>query len=100
MKDYKNLDIFLWSKLKEGNTSAIGDLYNNYVDELFRYGIQFTTDKTEVMYSIHNLFLNLYKYRKQLVDTNNIECYLIRYLQNKILKKSKNNVFKKAFPFA
>lgn len=98
MKDSKNIGVFLWSKLKEGNTSAIGDLYNNYVDELFRYGIQFTADKTEVMDSIHDLFLNLYKYRKKLADTNNVQYYLMRCLKNEILKKTKNNVFKNASP--
>lgn len=98
MKHSKNIDIFLWSKLKEGDTSAIGDLYNNYVDELFRYGIQFTSDKTEVMDSIHDLFLNLYKYRKKLADTNNVQYYLMRCLKNEILKKSKKNIFKNSSP--
>jgi RNA polymerase sigma factor (sigma-70 family) len=98
LKDSKNIDIFLWSKLKEGNTSAISDLYNKYIDELFRYGIQFTTDKTEVMDSIHDLFLSLYKYRKRLADTNNVQYYLLRCLKNEILKKSKNNIFKSSLP--
>ena len=93
MKNSKNIDAYFWSKLKKGDTSAIGDLYNNYVDDLFRYGIQFSTNKSEVMDSIHDLFLNLYKYRKKLADTSNIKYYLMRCLKNEILNKSKNNVF-------
>lgn len=93
MKDSKNIDSYLWSKLKKGDASAIGDLYNNYVEDLFRYGIQFAKNKTEVMDSIHDLFLNLYKYRKKLADTNNVKFYLMRCLKNEILSKSKKNVF-------
>lgn len=92
MEDFKNIDIILWSKLKDGNTKAIGDLYDRYVDELFGYGIQFTTNKSEVMDSIHDLFLNLYKYRKNLAETKNVKYYLFRSLKNEILKKPKSNI--------
>lgn len=91
MKNLKNIDAYLWSKLKKGDASAIGDLYNNYVDDLFSYGIQFTNNKSEVMDSIHDLFLNLYKYRKKLADTDNVKYYLLRSLKNEILKTTKTN---------
>jgi RNA polymerase sigma-70 factor (ECF subfamily) len=41
---------------------------------------------------IHDLFLNLYKYRKNLADTKNVKYYLLRSLKNEILKKSKSNI--------
>ena len=99
MKDFNNTDILLWAKLKKGNTAAIGSLYDRYVDELFSYGIQFTVDKSEVMDRIHDLFLNLYKYRKNLVETKNVKYYLLRSLKNEILKKPKSNIVLNSLAF-
>ncbi|MFT4780608.1 MAG: RNA polymerase sigma factor (sigma-70 family) [Psychroserpens sp.] len=107
MKAKKGIDFLLWAKLKDGNIEALGKLYDLYIDDLFRYGIQFCSNKTEVMDSIHDVFLNLYKYRNKLADTNNVKYYLLRSVKNQILKKGKgklqiqaiddNNLFLKDF---
>lgn len=84
----------MWAKLKDGDVHAMGDLYDIYVDELFAYGMQFSKDKNHVMDAIHDLFLNLYKYRKTLAVTDNVTFYLFRSLKNTILKvENKNRVF-------
>jgi RNA polymerase sigma factor (sigma-70 family) len=107
LKAKKGIDFLLWAKLKDGNIEALGKLYDLYIDDLFRYGIQFCSNKTEVMDSIHDVFLNLYKYRNKLADTNNVKYYLLRSVKNQILKKGKgklqiqaiddNNLFLKDF---
>ena len=81
----------LWAKLKDGDVHAMGDLYDLYVDELFAYGMQFSADKSHVMDAIHDLFLNLYKYRKTLAATDNVTFYLFRALKNNILKIENRN---------
>ena len=82
----KSKSLVLWTKLKDGEVHAMGDLYDIYVDELFAYGMQFSKDKSHVMDAIHDLFLNLYKYRKTLALTDNVSFYLFRSLKNNILK--------------
>lgn len=73
---------------------AMGDLYDLYVDELFAYGLQFSSDKSQVMDAIHDLFLNLYKYRKTIAVTDNVKFYLFKSLKNNILKvENKNRSF-------
>ncbi|MEO8773674.1 MAG: sigma-70 family RNA polymerase sigma factor, partial [Gelidibacter sp.] len=58
------------------------------------YGMQFSRDKSHVMDAIHDLFLNLYKYRKTLAATDNVTFYLFRALKNNILKvENKNRAF-------
>jgi RNA polymerase sigma-70 factor (ECF subfamily) len=99
LEDSNTIDIILWSKLKDGNSAAIGSLYDKYVDELFRYGIQFTADKSKVMDCIHDLFLNLFKYRKNLAHTKNIKYYLLRSLKNEILKKTTANFILNSIAF-
>ena len=90
MKSKKDIELLLWAKLKDGQIEALGALYDLYIDELFSYGIQFCSDKTEVMDSIHDVFLNLYKYRNNLANTNHVKYYLLRSVKNQILKKSSN----------
>ena len=98
MERYKDQDIILWDKLKNGDVNALGEIYDLYIDVLFSYGIQISQDKHYVMDCIHDLFLDLYKYKKKLASTNNVKYYLLRSLKNKILKKGKiiylsNDVF-------
>jgi RNA polymerase sigma factor (sigma-70 family) len=85
----KNREVVLWCKLKKGDIGALGDLYELFIDDLFTYGIQFSQDKHYVMDCIHDLFLDLYKYKKNLASTNNVKYYLLRSLKNKILKVKK-----------
>jgi len=85
----KNQEAVLWCKLKDGDIVALGDLYELFIDDLFTYGIQFSRDKHYVMDCIHDLFLDLYKYKKNLASTNNVKYYLLRSLKNKILKIQK-----------
>lgn len=88
MEQRKKRTLSLWIKLKDGDVQAMGDLYDIYADQLFAYGMQFSSDKGLVMDAIHDLFLNLYKYRKTIAETDNVTFYLFRCLKNNILKKS------------
>ncbi|GGG54942.1 RNA polymerase sigma factor [Bizionia arctica] len=90
MKQLKDKEFIFWTKLKDGNVDALGELYDMFINELFSYGMQLCNDKSYVMDCIHDLFLNLYKYRKNLATTDNVKYYLFRSLKNQILKKSNN----------
>lgn len=93
MQPTQSSDIVLWQKLKDGNVEALGLLYDFFIDDLIFYGSQFTQDKQKIMDSIHDLFLNLFKYRKKLASTDNVKYYLLRSLKNQILKDPKSNIF-------
>ncbi len=84
----------LWAKFKDGDINALGDLYDLFIDDLYNYGIQFSQDKHYVMDCIHDLFLNLYKYRKGITVKDNVNYYLARSLKNQILKQSNKNSLK------
>lgn len=87
MKTEQIKSLKLWAQLQEGNLESLGVLYDIYIDELFIYGLQFSKDKNVVMDSIHDLFLNLYKYRKNLAATDRVDFYLMRSLKNIILRR-------------
>ncbi|MGS2738422.1 RNA polymerase sigma factor [Sinomicrobium sp. M5D2P17] len=74
----------LWEELRKGSTVALGSLYDEYADVLFSYGMRMSWDREKVLDGLHDLFLDLYKYRKKLSPCSNVQSYLVRSLQRKI----------------
>lgn len=74
----------LWKEIKAGKTEAFDTLYEQYIDMLFSFGLTFSSDSGLIKDSIHDLFFELYKYRKKLSDTDNIKNYLFKSLKRKI----------------
>lgn len=77
----------LWKRLKKGDQAALGELYDLYADELYSFGMAQVHDKTRVMDAIHDLFVDLYKYRSNLSTPTNPKLYLFRALKRKIFRK-------------
>jgi len=96
----RNTEERMWEGVRKGDQNALGELYTLFVDSLFAYGASLTTDRECIMDCIHDLFLDLYKYRKGLSSTDNIKYYLIKSLRRKIIRKYKDKVipFSKLFP--
>ncbi|WP_298506928.1 sigma-70 family RNA polymerase sigma factor [uncultured Maribacter sp.] len=80
-------DAILWKDLKKGDVLALGIIYDTYIDDLFEFGMHYSQDKSYVMDCVHDLFLDLYKYRAKLIDTDNIKNYLFKSLKRKINRK-------------
>ena len=87
-----NTDYFLWKRLKAGEVSPFNELYAQYADMLFSFGLLYSKDKEAIKDCIHDLFFELYKYRKNLKDTNNIKNYLFLSLKRKVLSLKKNKL--------
>lgn len=79
-----NADYYLWKRIKAGQTDAFHELYNLYADTLYSFGRVFTRDSELVKDCIHDLMVDLYKYRKNLADNDNIRNYLFKSLKRKI----------------
>jgi len=92
LKALNKIEIILWEKLKRGDIHALGEIYDLYIDTFFSYGIQMSEDKSYVMDCIHDLFLDIYKYRAKLASTDNVKYYLIKSLKRKINKKYNSKV--------
>lgn len=91
MNEKLKQDHFLWRRFKEGDDEAFFDLYDQYVDILYRFGSQYLKDRDLIKDCIHDLFLDLYKYRKKLSDTDNIRFYLFCVLRHKIQREQVKN---------
>jgi RNA polymerase sigma factor (sigma-70 family) len=85
-EEFKAIDI-LWRQFKEGNQNAFYCLYDQYADSLYKYGSHFSKDKDFIKDCIHDLFLDLFTYRKKLSETDNVQFYLFRSLRRIMHKK-------------
>lgn len=89
-----NTDTLLWNDFIKGNEDAFRLIYNNHVQSLFKYGCNFTQDEALVKDCIHDVFIDLSRYRSGLSTTNNIKLYLYKSLKRKIIRSlSKSGIF-------
>lgn len=84
MQKEVNIDYLLWKRIKAGETQAFHELYLQYADILFSFGSIYSNDQELVKDCIHDLFFDLYKYRKTLSDNDHIRNYLFKSLKRKI----------------
>lgn len=87
-------DSLLWKRFLEGDSSAYSQIYNQTVQELFRYGLLYTSDRELVKDCIHDVFVKIYTNRAKLTPTDNIIAYLMVALKNTLfnaLKKTSDS---------
>ncbi len=91
MQNQLNKDHLLWKSFRSGDDKAFYELYDQYSDALYSFGMQFCKDPGFVKDCIHDLFLDLHKYRKQLRPTDSIQFYLFRALRRIIHRQKLKN---------
>jgi len=84
MQKEVNSDYLLWKRIKTGETQAFHELYMQFADILFSFGLIYSKDQEFIKDCIHDLFFDLYKYRKNLSDNDHIRNYLFKSLKRKI----------------
>ena len=65
--------------------------YEQYVDELFSYGMAFGMEKEYVLDVIHDVFLHLYESVNKIEMPDNPKFYLLRSLKNRIISSKQKN---------
>lgn len=81
----------IWKDLIGGSQEAFRQLYEQYADQLYSFGLKYTLDTELLKDCIHDLFVDLHAYRKNLSPAVNIRYYLLRSLKRKM-----NAAFKRA----
>jgi RNA polymerase sigma factor (sigma-70 family) len=92
-------DKVIWLNVKRGNQSAFEALYNRFFKHLYNYGQKVCGNKTVVEDAIHDLFLDLWRYRANLADTTSIRFYLYRALRRRIIKNENKDIQSAVFDF-
>ena len=78
----------VWDGIRKGETDALKELYDGFFGSLYSYGMRMTGSASDTEDAIHELFLDIWKYRERLSDTTSIKFYLFRSLRRKIYKSS------------
>jgi len=94
-KDTLINESLLWSKFLSGDDDAYSHIYEQYVQILFKYGFQFTTDRELIKDCVQDVFEKIHKNRNKLVQTDNIKLYLFVILKNNLLntlKRERNHM--------
>lgn len=84
-------EIDFWDSIRAGSNDAFRQLYNNYADMLYRYGMKLAQDSGMVEDAIQTVFLNIYEKRKSLSRPNSIPAYLYASIRNEILCEFRTN---------
>lgn len=80
-----------WDRFVAGDDEAFAWLYKNHTSILYEYGMRFTSDGDLVKDCIHDLFLTLYKNRKNITKPRNLKAYLLVSLKNRLLNALKHS---------
>ena len=85
-----------WEKIQQGDEEAFRQLYSEYSDLLYGYGMKIASDDDLVTESIQSLFVYLYEKRQSCSEPQSVSAYLCVALKRMLLnelKKTANGVF-------
>jgi len=82
---YRKKDIELWNAFRNGSERAFTTIYNENIQDLYRYGIKFNANHELVKDNIQDLFVKIYNNRSSLNSTDNIRLYLFKALKNRLI---------------
>lgn len=80
----------LWSRFLTGDDDAYAEIYNTYLEDMYSYGMRFTTDTELLKDCLHDVFVKIYSNRSNLKETDNVKLYLYTALKNTLF-----NIFQK-----
>ena len=83
-------DFELWEAMLRGDKNAFAKLYERYFKLLYNYGRKIGQDSSHVEDSIHDLFVDLWRYKANLSTTSSVRFYLYRSLRRRLIKKDNN----------
>lgn len=84
-----NIDALYWNRLKNGDSQALGFLYDKYVDKLFIAAMHTTENRELAKDSVQEVFIEIWNYRHTIADIQYSQSYLTKVLRSILFKKLK-----------
>ena len=81
-------DVKYWESLIQGDEQAFAKLYEQYFQVLYNYGRKICTDEGTVEDAIHDLFVDLWRYKSNLSPTTSVRFYLYRALRRRLAENN------------
>jgi RNA polymerase sigma factor (sigma-70 family) len=86
-------DLLLWQRFREGDEAAFALIFDRFSAVLYRYGSSITVHKDIVEDSIQDGFVDIWRTKERLSDTDNIAFYLFKVVRRKIYKNLQSRQF-------
>lgn len=86
----------LWTNFRNGDDSALAEIYKKYADQLFSYGMKITDNEALVKDCIQETFIRLIKKRKTITVSPHIHVYLFKTMRNKLIEEIRTGTRKEA----
>lgn len=83
--DYIN-DLALWKAFTSGDEKALVTIFDRFSGPMFNYGYKLAGDRELVKDSIQELFIEIWKSRSRLGETDSIKSYLYKSLRRKLAR--------------
>lgn len=82
------LSASVWTRLKEGDSYSLGELYDSQIQDLYKFGKRLCADEDMLADALHDVFEDIWNYRTSIavVEVSNIPFYLRKALKTKLLK--------------
>lgn len=74
----------LWRAFKSGNEKALISIFDWFSEALFNYGVKIYNEPESVKDTVQELFIELWRNRENLSDTDSIKFYLFKALRRKL----------------
>jgi len=87
-----------WSRLKIGDPSALGELYDAYIDKLFLVASGFTDQRELAKDALQEVFIELWNYRASIGDVQYPLAYLTKVLRSILIRKLKKEIPARSYP--
>jgi RNA polymerase sigma factor (sigma-70 family) len=81
----------LWDGIKAGDRSAFAQIYDQHLKALYNFANKICQDSLLIEDAIHDLFVDLWKYRENLSSTISVRAYLYASLRRRIVKLDNQN---------
>lgn len=78
-----------WDRLKKGDQTALGELYDTYAGKLFLVASGFTDDRELAKDALQEVFIELWNYRESIGTIQYPHAYLAKVLRSILIKKLK-----------
>lgn len=77
-----------WDEMRHGDSAALSWLYDRYFGLLFNYGRKIGMKSGSVEDAIHDVFVDLWRFRENLSPTTSVRFYLYRALRRRLLRNN------------
>lgn len=88
----QDIESYNWDRLRRGEPASLAWLYDRFFGVLYNYGRKLCADTKSVEDGIHDLFVDLWRFRANLSPTTSVRFYLYRSLRRKLLRNTAGEV--------